>query len=88
MTTIYNNYQLLDEVEENIVTFFFSSSKQDNSSSESSAGSRHFMLTKIEGNAHAWSVFVPLQICNVFNNAHDETIFCTQLFAGKLTNQN
>ena len=44
------------------------------------------MFTKIEGNAHAQSI-----ICSwatFLTNAHAQTIICTQLFAGKLTNQN
>jgi hypothetical protein len=43
-------------------------------------------FTKIEGNAHAQSFIC--RWATFLKNAHAQTIICTQLFAGKLTNQN
>ena len=53
--------------------------------SESSA-KRAAIVYKVEANAHAQSI-----ICSwgtFLTNAHAQTIICTQLFAGKLANQN
>ena len=67
------------------VGFFLQVSKTTHLSKVQQSG-RHCMFTKIEGNAHAQSI-----ICSratFLTNVHAQTIICTQLFAGKLTNQN
>ena len=68
-----------------VLSEFFSCSKQDNSSSDSS-GRRAAIVYKSGGNAHAQTIIC--RWATFLTNAHAQTIICTQLFAGKLTNQN
>ncbi len=44
------------------------------------------LFTKSGGNAHAQTIIC--RWATFLTNAHAQTIICTQLFAGKLTNQN
>ena len=109
-----NNYQLLDEVEQNIVICFYYLREANNLRDSDKSrylpriefnncfiihlhsftthlpkvqqSGRHCMITKIEENAQAQSI-----ICSwatFLTNAHAQTIIRTQLFAGRLTNQN